>query len=194
MKILSIGREGDCTIILDDSMISRHHAILKIHATGKMEIVDMGQNGTFMNGVKLTPNIPYPVSRKDVISFAHVRQLDWSQVPDNFKRYRYIVLGILGIGLVTAIIAVVLNMRNPESEPPYIQENQPVEKVETEGMKEEGCKDSKEAEEVLKLKKKKEIPTHFPKKKEKKKGEEKKKPAEQKEADKANENENNIIM
>lgn len=194
MKIISIGREDDCTIILDDSMISRHHAILKIHPTGKMEIVDMGQNGTFVNGVKLTPNIPYPVSRKDVISFAHVRQLDWSRVPDNYKLYRYVGLGVLGIVLALAVIAAILNLREPE--PPYIPENPPVEKVEAGKPKEEGSKDDKEKAETPKTKKR-DIPTRFSeekKKKEKKKEEEKKKPSEPKDADKTNEKDSIVIM
>lgn len=52
MKILTIGRDESCNIVLSDSTVSRRHAILKIHATGKMEIISMGQNGTFVNGVK----------------------------------------------------------------------------------------------------------------------------------------------
>ena len=77
MKILTIGRDESCNIVLSDSTVSRRHAILKIHATGKMEIISMGQNGTFVNGVKLKSDTAYPVTRKDVVSFAHVRQLDW---------------------------------------------------------------------------------------------------------------------
>lgn len=100
MKVISIGRDEDCTIVFQDNVISRRHAILKIHATGKMEIVDMGQNGTFVNGVKLNPNTPYPVSRKDVVSFAHVRQLDWSLVPNQFKYYWYI--------LIVCVLAVII--------------------------------------------------------------------------------------
>ena len=53
MKILTIGRDESCNIVLSDSTVSRRHAILKIHATGKMEIISMGQNGTFVIGVKL---------------------------------------------------------------------------------------------------------------------------------------------
>jgi pSer/pThr/pTyr-binding forkhead associated (FHA) protein len=53
MKILTIGRDESCNIVLSDSTVSRRHAILKIHATGKMEIISMGQNGTFVNGVIL---------------------------------------------------------------------------------------------------------------------------------------------
>ena len=73
MKILTIGRDESCNIVLSDSTVSRRHAILKIHATGKMEIISMGQNGTFVNGVKLKSDTAYPVTRKDVVSFAHVR-------------------------------------------------------------------------------------------------------------------------
>ena len=50
MKVISIGRGEDCNIVLPENVISRRHAILKIHATGKMELIDMGQNGTFVNG------------------------------------------------------------------------------------------------------------------------------------------------
>ena len=85
MKVISIGRGTDCQIVFDEPTISRRHAILKIYPWGKMELVDMGQNGTFVNGVKLSSNVPYPVTRKDVISFAHVRQLDWNMVPDPLR-------------------------------------------------------------------------------------------------------------
>ena len=33
MKILTIGRDESCNIVLSDSTVSRRHAILKIHAT-----------------------------------------------------------------------------------------------------------------------------------------------------------------
>lgn len=100
MKVLSIGRGEECNIILTDNLVSRRHAVLKLHATGKIEIVDMSQNGTFVNGVKLTPNIPYPITRKDVVSFAHVRQLDWTQVPDCTRYYKF---ALMGVGIIAAI-------------------------------------------------------------------------------------------
>lgn len=68
MKILTIGRDESCNIVLSDSTVSRRHAILKIHATGKMEIISMGQNGTFVNGVKLKSDTVYPITRRDVVS------------------------------------------------------------------------------------------------------------------------------
>ena len=95
MKILTIGRDESCNIVLSDSTVSRRHAILKIHATGKMEIISMGQNGTFVNGVKLKSDTAYPVTRKDVVSFAHVRQLDWNQIPDVQRYYRYGIMAVM---------------------------------------------------------------------------------------------------
>lgn len=106
MKIITIGRGEDCNIILSDPVISRKHALLKIYPTGKMEIVDMGQNGTYVNGVRLAPNTPYPVTRKDVISFAHVRQLDWKAVPDNMLYIKYILAGVTVVLLLVLALSL----------------------------------------------------------------------------------------
>lgn len=100
MKVVSIGRGTDCQVVLDEPTISRRHAILKIYPWGKMELVDMGQNGTFVNGVKLSSNVPYPVTRKDVISFAHVRQLDWNLIPDPLRYFRWATWAVLGTALL----------------------------------------------------------------------------------------------
>lgn len=106
MKIITIGRGEDCNIIFSDPVISRKHALLKIYPTGKMEIVDIGQNGTFVNGVRLAPNTPYPVTRKDVISFAQVRQLDWKSVPDNMLYIKYVLAGIVLIVILVLALFI----------------------------------------------------------------------------------------
>ena len=72
MKILTIGRDESCNIVLSDSTVSRRHAILKIHATGKMEIISMGQNGTFVNGKKLEKGEEYPLQSEDQVVFADI--------------------------------------------------------------------------------------------------------------------------
>lgn len=100
MKILSIGRGDNCNIYLDDQNISRRHAQLRIYPTGRMEIVDYSQNGTFINNVRIQPNAPTPVKRDDVVSFAHTRLLDWSLVPDPLKPWR------IG-GIAVAVLAVI---------------------------------------------------------------------------------------
>ena len=103
MKTITIGRGDGANIIIDDEMISRRHAILKVYTFGKMELVDMGKNGTFVNGIKLRPNVPFPVSRKDTVSFAEVSTLDWSMVPDNSK---YLKIAIAAIALLLLCLLV----------------------------------------------------------------------------------------
>lgn len=116
MKVITIGRGEENQIVLEDSqdMISRQHATLRIHETGKMEIVSTGSNGTFVNGFRIKPNVPYKVTRKDVVSFAHVRQLDWALVPDPF---RYIRFGIIGGLVALLVVAVMLLWPDKKKEP-----------------------------------------------------------------------------
>lgn len=97
MKILSIGRGDDCDIVIDDSLnqISRRHATLRLYPLGKMEIIPEGRNGTFKNGLMLKAGKVHKVTRKDVISFAHVKQLNWKTVPDVYRKWRIAVLAAL---------------------------------------------------------------------------------------------------
>jgi len=112
MKVISIGRESGCDIVLNDTtdVISRRHAILNIYPTGKMTISDQGYNGTYVNGIRITPNVPFPVTRNDVVSFAHVMQLDWKLVPN--QRSRLIYSSIIIIVIVFALMAVGIYFMN----------------------------------------------------------------------------------
>lgn len=118
MKTITIGRGDGCQIFIDDDLISRRHAILKISTFGKMEIVDMGKNGTFVNGIRLRPNVPVPVKRKDIISFANVSQLDWKQVPNPGIYYK---IGALIVGVILLLLVGLIVYRNvietPKSKP-----------------------------------------------------------------------------
>lgn len=108
MKVYSIGREHGCDILINDNtdVISRRHAVLNVSPSGKMTIVDQSHNGTYVNGIRISPNVPVPVTRKDNISFAHVVRLDWNQVPKgNSAILRYVVIGV--VALVTVIGGVV---------------------------------------------------------------------------------------
>lgn len=97
MKALSIGREQGCDIVINDNtdVISRRHAILNISSSGKITIVDQSRNGTYVNGIRISPNVPVPVSRKDIISFAHVAKLDWNSVPHSGLSMRYVIIGLV---------------------------------------------------------------------------------------------------
>ena len=103
MKALSIGREQGCDIVINDStdVISRRHAILNISSSGKITIVDQSRNGTYVNGIRLSQNVPVPVTRKDIISFAHVAKLDWNAVPKSNSTMSYIIMGIVGVLVIT---------------------------------------------------------------------------------------------
>lgn len=106
MKVYSIGRETGCDIVINDStdVISRRHAVLNVSPSGKMTIVDQSHNGTYVNGIRISPNVPVPVTRKDNISFAHVARLDWSLVPKSYTPLHYVVVAI--VALFVAIGAV----------------------------------------------------------------------------------------
>lgn len=99
MKALSIGRDQTCDIVINDStdVISRRHAILNISSSGKITLIDQSRNGTYVNGIRISPNVPVPVSRKDIISFAHVAKLDWNAVPTSNVGMRYALIGAVAV-------------------------------------------------------------------------------------------------
>lgn len=103
MKVYSIGREHGCDIFINDNtdVISRRHAVLNVSPSGKMTIVDQSHNGTYVNGIRISPNVPVPVTRKDNISFAHVARLDWNMVPkSNSSILKYVVIGVVALIVV----------------------------------------------------------------------------------------------
>ncbi|MBO5613759.1 MAG: FHA domain-containing protein [Prevotella sp.] len=102
MKVYSIGREVGCDIVINDNtdVISRRHAILNVLPSGKMTIVDQSHNGTYVNGIKISPNVPVPVTRKDNVSFAHVARLDWNLVPKPKGITQYVLFGLIAMALL----------------------------------------------------------------------------------------------
>lgn len=106
MKIYTIGRDASSKITFTDDLISRQHAILRVHNTGKMEIIDKSANGTFINNIRIASNVPVPVRRSDIVSFARARQLDWTMVDNPLTVYRNILFG--AVGFVLIILACVL--------------------------------------------------------------------------------------
>lgn len=111
MKTITIGRGPENMVTLNDAKTSRRHALLRCHSTGKMEIVDLSQNGTFVNGMKIPSNKPYPISRKDIVVFAHAETLNWDEVPNPYRFIKISALVLLlcsillcaGIGLYSYI-------------------------------------------------------------------------------------------
>ena len=108
MKVITIGRDPSCNIVINDPKISRRHAIIRVSDFGKIEVVDLSTNGTSVNGNPLRKNVPYPVTRNNQVTFAGVSKLNWDEVPNPFKLYKWIAIGIAGlIALAIAITAIV---------------------------------------------------------------------------------------
>lgn len=87
MKKLTIGRDRNCDIRIDDSTdkVSRRQAVLTFSPTGKMHLYDTGANGTYVNGVQVQKPNGVRVRRGDQINFAQIADLDWNKVKDPYR-------------------------------------------------------------------------------------------------------------
>lgn len=79
-----------------------------------MTIVDQSSNGTYVNGIRISQNVPVPVTRKDIVSLAHVAKLDWNQVPKSNQWMKYAI--IAGIAIVV-ILGVIFGVKHLKSDP-----------------------------------------------------------------------------
>ena len=117
-QIFTIGRGQHCDIVLIDNtdVVSREHAVLEVDNKGNYYIIDTSRNGTYVNGIKITPNDRVLVTRNDTISFSHACTLDWNKIPHgkmNSKKIIYLSSGILFIILsVLFAVVVVPKMKN----------------------------------------------------------------------------------
>lgn len=69
---LSVGRSGDCNLVLPFIYISRYHAVIHIE-NGTLFIEDKcSVNGTCINGKKIPANVKTPCNVNDVVSFAGI--------------------------------------------------------------------------------------------------------------------------
>lgn len=122
MKVITIGRDPSCNIVINDPKISRRHAIIRISDFGKIEVVDLSTNGTSVNGNPLRKNVPYPVTRNNQVTFAGVSKLNWDDVPNPFKLYKWIAIGIAGLIALAIGITAIVNAVGSEPDPVIPQE------------------------------------------------------------------------
>lgn len=74
MKTISVGRDSSNDIVVDNKIVSRHHAHFMINSQGQVVIKDLGSpNGTFVNDKKITEVILVP---GDVVKLGNVI-FDW---------------------------------------------------------------------------------------------------------------------
>jgi hypothetical protein len=79
--LLSVGRSGDCNIVLDDHLSSRHHADFCWNG-GQWEVVDRGSsNGTYVNGMQV--HQPYDLRLGDRITIGETTLVvrEWEMPP-----------------------------------------------------------------------------------------------------------------
>ena len=101
-KIFTIGRDTGCDVVIPDDtdVVSRLHATLRIDEKGRYFLIDQSRNGTYVNGMKMSSNVEIPVTRKDVVSFAHIYNLDWSVIPRGGNPMAKNILLVLGVVVV----------------------------------------------------------------------------------------------
>lgn len=116
-KVYTIGRDPSCDIVIADptDVVSRVHASLKVKGAGKYILVDQGRNGTYVNGIKMSANEEIPVTRKDVISFAHIAELDWNQIPK--EKSKGMLWGLIILIAVIAVGIILFFMLKPKQQP-----------------------------------------------------------------------------
>jgi len=74
MKTISVGRDSSNDIVVDNKIVSRHHAHFTINSQGQVEIKDLGSpNGTYVNDKKTTGCLLTP---GDVVKLGNV-VFDW---------------------------------------------------------------------------------------------------------------------
>lgn len=123
MKSYSIGRDESCNIIVHDTtkMVSRRHATLNVDGS-KITIVDDSTNGTYINGIRISSGVPVPVTRKDVVSFAQIAELDWKCVPDTSRKITGIIVAILTAMVVIGSGSYYYFSKDKEKEEEKIEE------------------------------------------------------------------------
>ncbi len=68
-RTVRIGRAADNDLVIDDLVVSRHHAELRALPDGSYEIADLGShNGTFLNG---SPVDAAPIGAGDIVGIGH---------------------------------------------------------------------------------------------------------------------------
>lgn len=126
-KIYTIGRDEGCDIVIPDStdVISRLHATIRVESNDKIYLTDQSRNGTYINGMKMSSNVEIPVSRKDVISLAHIYELDWSLVPKQKSKTKIFFVALLLVALLGGVAYFFFDLNRGDSNEPIEQPSIP---------------------------------------------------------------------
>ena len=71
---ISVGRTGNCDIVLRDPSVSKLHAHFRVEQDGELVLVDQrSSNGTLINGNAALPGVSEPLENGDVVQFGDIR-------------------------------------------------------------------------------------------------------------------------
>lgn len=96
MRLLKVGRDSSCDIVLHSDKVSALHAEITILNNGDILLEDKNsRNGTFIMNRPIKPGTQVSIKRGDAIRFGDVELL-WNQVPrpEDLSRYK----AVYGIG------------------------------------------------------------------------------------------------
>lgn len=96
MRLLKVGRDSNCDIVLHSDKASALHAEITILNNGDILIEDKySRNGTFVMNRPIKPGTQVSIKRGDAIRFGDV-ELIWNQIPipENISNYK----AVYGIG------------------------------------------------------------------------------------------------
>lgn len=113
MQVIVIGRDADCSVVLQDSRVSRHHAQI-VNDGSQITICDLNStNGTFVNGQRISSQVI--LKQNDLVNLGGVA-FPWTQYvnmpqssgtgnvvgPGNKKNllWLWILLAVLGASII----------------------------------------------------------------------------------------------
>ena len=121
MKVISIGRNHENTICINDPHVSRHHCQIVQYDNGTFAIVDMNSiNGTYVNGNRVCGQVP--LKQGDRVRVAQTG-LSWQQYfPQNTqKHYRSwlwpMVAATIAMAVLTAVAIIVIKSNSDKAFP-----------------------------------------------------------------------------
>jgi len=81
MRLLKIGRDASCDIVLHSDKVSSLHAEITLMDSGDILLEDKGSyNGTFIQNQAIKSGKPVKIRRGDAVRFGDT-ELQWSQIP-----------------------------------------------------------------------------------------------------------------
>lgn len=85
-SVITIGRNQNCDISIQNSHISGSHAQLIHNLNNELYIVDLNStNGTYIDNQRISPNVPYPISSGNKIQFSKDGKLILTFDPDKYS-------------------------------------------------------------------------------------------------------------